>query len=312
MKIGILSRNQSLYSTRRLVQAARLRGHQVRVIDTLSIPARAEDGSLLAAGEVPLPDVNAIVPRIGSSITPYGLAVVRQFEARGILTTATAIAIARSRNKLRSFQVMQEADMPMPHTVVVNEKEDLEPAVQDVGGLPAIVKLVRGTQGRGVFLVSEMRILEAIFDLLRRVRQEMLVQEYIHEASGSDVRIIVVDGQCVAAMQRTAAEGEFRSNLHRGGSAEPLILNQEMKTFASRAAQAHGLGVAGIDILLSNRGPLFIEANSSPGLEGIEQTTKTDIAGEIIHYLEKQARRHKKRPQLSRRKSTYPQRKRRS
>jgi ribosomal protein S6--L-glutamate ligase len=302
MKIGILSRNHSLYSTRRLVQAARLRGHQVQVIDTLSIPARAEDGSPVAAGEISLPHVNAIIPRIGSSITPYGLAVVRQFEAQGVLTTATAVAIARSRNKLSSFQVMQTAGLPMPHTEVTETAESLEAAVQAVGGLPVIVKLVRGTQGRGVFLVSDFRVLEAIFELLMRVGQEMLIQEYIHEAGGSDIRIIVVDGQCVAAMQRTAAEGEFRSNLHRGGSAVPLILNQELKNFAVQAAEAHGLNVAGIDILLSRRGPLFIEANSSPGLEGIERTTKTDIAGEIIHFLEREARKQKKRPQFSRRK----------
>jgi ribosomal protein S6--L-glutamate ligase len=195
---------------------------------------------------------------------------------------------------------MQTAGLPMPHTEVVNTAEDLEPAVQAAGGLPVIVKLVRGTQGRGVFLVSEFRVLEAIFELLKRVRQEMLVQEYIHEAGGSDIRIIVVDGRCVAAMQRTAAEGEFRSNLHRGGSAELLILNQELKTFAVQAAQAHSLSVAGIDILLSKRGPLFIEANSSPGLEGIERTTRTDIAGEIIHFLEREARKQKKRPQYSR------------
>lgn len=306
MKIGILSRNQTLYSTRRLVQAARLRGHQVKVIDTLSVPARAEDGSLVAVGEVALPHVHAIIPRIGSSITPYGLAVVRQFEAQGVLTTATAIAIARSRNKLSSFQVMQTAGLPMPHTEVVNTAEDLEPAVEAAGGLPVIVKLVRGTQGRGVFLVSEFRVLEAIFKLLKRVRQEMLIQEYIHEAGGSDIRIIVVDDRCVAAMQRTAAEGEFRSNLHRGGSAKPLLLNQEMKEFAVRAAQAHGLSVAGIDILLSRRGPLFIEANSSPGLEGIERTTRADIAGEIIRYLEREARKQKKRPQYSRKKGSHP------
>lgn len=309
MKIGILSRNQALYSTRRLVQAARLRGHQVRVIDTLSIPARAEDGSVLEIGAVDLPQVHAIVPRIGSSITPYGLAVVRQFEAQGVLTTATAVAIARSRNKLSSYRIMQEAEMPMPHTIVVNEYEDLEPAVQAVGGLPVIVKLMRGTQGRGVFLISEMPLLEAVYKLLRQAQQEMLIQEYIHEAGGSDIRIIVVDGECVAAMQRTAAAGEFRSNLHRGGSAEPLILNQEMKAFAIKAAEIHGLNVAGIDILLSDRGPLFIEANSSPGLEGIEQTTRTDIAGKIIHFLEKEARRQKKRPQYSRLKTSYPKHK---
>ncbi len=309
MKIGILSRNQTLYSTRRLVQAARLRGHQVRVIDTLSIPARAEDGSFLATGAVELPDVHAIIPRIGSSITPYGLAVVRQFEAQGVLTTATAIAIARSRNKLKSFQIMQEAGMPMPHTILVNDREDLEPAVQTSGGLPVIVKLVRGTQGRGVFLVQEMQVLEAIFKLLKQVRQEMIIQEYILEASGSDIRIIVIDGECVAAMQRTAAEGEFRSNLHRGGSAKPLTLNQEMKTFAVKAAQIHGLSVAGIDILLSKRGPLFIEANSSPGLEGIEGTTQADVAGKIIYFLEKQARKQKKQIQYSRIKNSYTKRK---
>ena len=312
MKIGILSRNQTLYSTHRLVQAARLRGHQVRVIDTLSIPAKAEDGSPIAVGEVALPQVDAIIPRIGSSITPYGLAVVRQFESHGILTTATAIAIARSRNKLNSWRLMKEAGVPMPHTEVVNGSTDIESAVQAVGGLPVIVKLVRGTQGRGVFLVSEYHILEAISGLLKQVRQEMLIQEYIHESGGSDIRIIVVDGQCIAAMQRTAAEGDFRSNLHRGGSAKPLHLTQAMKAFAVQAAQLHGLSVGGIDILLSNRGPLFLEANSSPGLEGIEQTTKVDIAGSIIHYLEKEARRRKKRPHYSGKRDNYRKNKRKS
>lgn len=306
MKIGILSRNQSLYSTRRLVQAARLRGHQVKVIDTLSIPARAEDGSLLATGEAQLPEVDAIIPRIGSSITPYGIAVVRQFEARGILTTATALAIARSRNKLNSFELMQAAGIPMPHTVVVEEREDIESAVQSVGGLPVIVKLVRGTQGRGVFLVSETRILEAIYDLLTQVRQKMLIQEYIHESGGSDIRIIVVDGRCIAAMQRTAAEGEFRSNLHRGGSAKPLHLTKALKSFAIQAAELHGLSVGGIDIMHSKRGPLFIEANSSPGLEGIERTTQVDIAGSIIHFLEQEARKSKRRPLPRKKRGSYP------
>jgi ribosomal protein S6--L-glutamate ligase len=309
MKIGILSRNQSLYSTRRLVQAARLRGHQVKVIDTLSIPARSEDGSPLAVGKVPLPLVDAIIPRIGTSITPDGLAVVRQFEAQGILTTATAIAIARSRNKLNSYQLMKQAGMPMPHTEVVKDVTELEPAVQAAGGLPVIVKLVRGTQGRGVFLVSEIQVLEAIFELLKRLRQEMLIQEYIHESSGSDIRIIVVDGECVAAMQRTAAEGEFRSNLHRGGSAQPLHLTKNLKAFAIEAARLHGLSVGGIDILRSKRGPLFIEANSSPGLEGIERTTKVDSAGSIIRFLEKEARK-KKRPPFNRRKNSYAKNKR--
>jgi ribosomal protein S6--L-glutamate ligase len=308
MKIGILSRNQTLYSTRRLVQAARLRGHQALVIDTLTIPTRAKETLLIAESQADLPKVEAIIPRIGTSITPYGLAVVQQFESQGILTTATALAIARSRNKLNSFQVMQQAGLPMPYTTIVNTATEIEPAVAASGGLPVVVKLIRSTQGRGVFLVSEMRILEAIFRVLRRVRQEMLIQEYIQEAKGSDIRIIVIEEKCVAAMQRTAAEGDFRSNLHRGGSAQPLLLNQEMKTLAVQAAQTHGLAVAGIDILLSRRGPLFLEANSSPGLEGIERTTKSDIAGEIIHYLEKEARKQKKRTHHPRQRHYYPDR----
>jgi ribosomal protein S6--L-glutamate ligase len=222
------------------------------------------------------------------------------------LTTASAIAIARSRNKLKSFQLMQEAGIPMPHTVVVEDRESIELAVQAVGGLPVIVKLVRGTQGRGVFLVSEIRILEAIFALLKQVRQEMLIQEYIHESGGSDIRIIVVDGRCIAAMQRTAAEGEFRSNLHRGGSAKPLNLTRPMKSFAVHVAELHGLSVGGIDIMHSKRGPLFIEANSSPGLEGIERATKVDIAGSIIHYLEQEARKNKRRPRSPKKQYSYP------
>jgi ribosomal protein S6--L-glutamate ligase len=287
MRIGILSRNKQLYSTRRLVQASRMRGHYVHIIDTLNVPVLVGRGP--SSNRIqPLPDVDAIVPRIGTSITFYGLAVVRQFEAKNIVTTASSRAIARSRDKLHSLQIMGDSGLPIPNTTVVNSPEEIWNAIDIAGGLPVIIKVIRGTQGRGVFLAREMHTVESILHSIRGVKEQMLIQEFIKEAQGTDIRVIVVGNRCVASMQRTAAAGEFRSNLHRGGTASPIKLNQDTRILASRAAQVHGLGVAGVDLIQSKRGPLLLEVNSSPGLEGIERATREDIATEIIRYLERE------------------------
>ncbi len=279
-----------------------MRGHSVRIIDTLQVPVKigVKKGEL--SGPF-LPFVDAIIPRIGTSITFYGLAVVRQYETMGVLTTAPSSAIARSRDKLHSLQMMSKSGLPIPKTTVVTNPGEIWPAIQIAGGLPVIIKLIRGTQGRGVYLATEMRTVETILKTVHRLKEQVLVQEFIRESSGTDIRIIVVGNRCIAAMQRTAAEGDFRSNLHRGGSAEPVSLDLISKQLATKAAQAHGLGVAGVDIINSRRGPLLLEVNSSPGLEGIETTTREDIASEIVRYLEREEkkrnhRRHQKRRRL--------------
>jgi ribosomal protein S6--L-glutamate ligase len=289
VKIGILSRNQALYSTRRLAQAARVRGHTVQIIDTLTV---AVDLGLMVepAGERShrrLPEVEGIIPRIGASITPYGLAVVRQFEVAGAVSIATSEAIAQSRDKLQSLQLMSRLGLPIPRTVVAAQLEHVRAAVEAVGGLPVVIKLVRGTQGRGVILAPDLVSVEAIAQTFHRFREQMLVQEFIPEANGQDTRIIVVGQQCVAAMRRSAAAGEFRSNLHLGGTAVPVVLDQATQKLALKAAQAHGLGVAGVDVIASARGPLLLEVNSSPGLEGIERATGIDVARKIVQHLEK-------------------------
>lgn len=307
MRIGILSRNHSLYSTRRLVQAARARGHEVRVIDTLAIsvevglpPEEQQRMRVILQGrsgvphEMALPQVDAIIPRIGASVTFHGVAVVRQFEARGVLTTAASAAIACSRDKLQSLQAMSQAGLPVPKTAVIAQRQALFAAIRAVGGLPVVIKLIRGTQGKGVVLVHNLATAAAVLDKVRAVRQQALVQEYIAEAAGRDVRVIVVGSQCVAAMERRAPEGEFRANLHRGGTAVAVQLDAETEQLALAAAKAHGLSVAGVDLLRSRRGPLLLEVNSSPGLEGIEQATQQDVADAIVAHLEKRARRHRR------------------
>lgn len=288
MKIGILSRNQALYSTRRLAQVARVRGHTVQIIDTLAVTVDLgmRSGAVSQLSQYHLPDVDGIIPRIGASITPYGLAVVRQFEDAGAVSTATSAAIAQSRDKLQSLQLMSRAGLPIPRTVVVAQLDDVREAVDRVGGLPVVIKLVRGTQGRGVILASDIVSVEAIALTFHRFKEQMLIQEFVAEANGQDMRIIVVGHQCVAAMQRSAAAGEFRSNLHLGGTAVPIVPDKATEKLALQAAQAHGLAVAGVDVIASARGPLLLEVNSSPGLEGIERTTGVGVAGAIVRHLE--------------------------
>lgn len=308
MRIGILSRNRALYSTKRLMQSARARGHEVYVIDTMAVAVEVgaadsrDDGIKVVqsayrpiginanqpVGKVHyVPMVDAVIPRIGASITQYGLAVVRQFESCDILSTASSAGIAQSRDKLQSLQTMSHAGLPIPRTAVIAQPSGLYAAIQTVGGTPVIVKLVQGTQGRGVLLVPNMATAYAVLDRLRGANRQALVQEFIAEADGKDLRVIVIGDRCVAAMTRIATSGEFRSNLHLGGTAEPAALDPETEQLAIAAVKAHGLNVAGVDILQSKRGPLLLEVNSSPGLEGIEQVTKIDVAVEIISYLER-------------------------
>lgn len=308
MRIAILSRNKSLYSTRRLVQAARRREHDVTVIDTLAIAVEvglAREGNsgpkLITSGPLGLtrtghiPEVDAIIPRIGSSITFYGLAVVRQFESMGVLTTAVASAIACSRDKLQSLQHMNRAGLPVPKTAVIAQPKALFSAVNAVGGLPVVIKLIRGTQGKGVVLAKNIATAAAVLDKVHRAKRQALIQEYIAESKGRDTRVIVVGDRCIAAMERIAVDGDFRANLHRGGSAIPVTPDAETSKLALTAAKAHGLSVAGVDLIHSQRGPLLLEVNSSPGLEGIEGVTGVNIAQEIISFLEKAERRKRRR-----------------
>jgi len=288
LKIVILSRNRVLYSTSRLVETARRRGHAAWVVDTLSIPVLIDSQRPhVHEALTSLAEADAVIPRIGSSITFYGLAVVRQLEGLGLLTTASSEAIACSRDKLQSLQIMAREHLPIPRTTIVSRSSDLLPAISTAGGLPVILKQTRGTQGKGVVLARSLRTVASVFGAARSSGAQLLVQEFIPEASATDQRIIVVGGRCIAAMERRAAPGEFRSNLHLGGSAREIELDSRTRALATRAALAHGLDVAGVDILVSHRGPLVLEVNSSPGLEGIEAATEVDIADEIIAHLER-------------------------
>ncbi len=294
MKIGILSRNKDLYSTRRLVEAAQQQGHHAWVIDTLGVviemgtsvdmPIRALTRSALPRLR-PLPPLNGVIPRIGSSITPQGLAVVRQFEMQGVVTTATAVAIAASRDKLHSLQRMTQAGLPVPKTVVIAQAEGLFAAIQAVGGLPVVLKSAQGTQGEEVILARTFTAAAQGLVRLQQLGRLVLVQEFVAEALGRDLRLIVVGRACVAAMERCAPQGEFRANLHRGGTAVAITPTPQVAQLALAAARAHELSVAGVDLLQSVRGPLLLEVNSSPGLEGIERVTGVDVAGEILRFL---------------------------
>ncbi len=305
MKIGVLSRNHTLYSTRRLVESGQERGHEVTLIDTLAVVVEinANNGQIRVMNKRPstlapsvwgfskqstysLPRFDAIIPRIGSNITEHGVAVVRQFEAKQITTTAASDAIAQSRNKLLSMQLLNQMGISIPKTAVIATPDALAIAVKSVGGTPVIIKLNQGTQGRGVILARNLVTAEAVMNKFFQAKRQVLIQEYIGEAAGQDTRIIVVGDHCVAAMKRQATNGDFRSNLHLGGTAVPIHPDPKIAALAIAAAKAHGLAVAGVDILESNRGPLILEINSSPGLEGIEGVTNIDVATQIIQHLE--------------------------
>ncbi|HSG80434.1 MAG TPA: 30S ribosomal protein S6--L-glutamate ligase [Acidimicrobiia bacterium] len=291
MKIGILSRQRSLYSTRRLVEAAEERGHDVRVVDYLRCYMNIAPGKprVILVGEDL--DFDAIIPRIGATYTFYGTAVVRQFEMMGVFPANESQAITRARDKLRSMQLLARAGVGMPVTGFAHATKDTDGLLETVGGPPVIVKLLEGTQGLGVVLAETKKAAESVIGAFRQLDANILVQHFVKEAGGSDIRALVVDGKVVAAMRRTAAPGEFRSNLHRGGTAEVIKMTPKERATAVKAARALGLGVAGVDMLQAAEGPAVIEVNSSPGLEGIETSTGIDVAGRIIQYLEDKARR---------------------
>ncbi len=288
MNIKILSRNSSLYSTRRLVEAAKKRDHQVEVIDPLKCDLIIEKRkpSIYYKGRV-LEHTDAVIPRIGASVTFYGTAVVRQFEMNGVFSTTGSQSLMRSRDKLRSLQILSRARLGLPKTIFTNYSKDVGEVIDHVGGAPLIIKLLEGTQGLGVVLAETRNAAESVIEAFNGLQARVIVQEFIKEAGGADIRALVVDGQVVGAMKRQGKEGEFRSNLHRGGTASVIELTDEEEAAAIKAAKAMGLGVAGVDMLQSSRGPLILEVNSSPGLEGIEAATGKDIAKSIIRYIER-------------------------
>lgn len=291
MRIAILSRNPSLYSTRRLKEAGEQRGHQVDIIDTLHcyMDITSSKPAVRYKGEA-LPSYDAIIPRIGASITFYGTAVVRQFEMMGTYSINESVAISRSRDKLRSLQLLSRKGIGLPRTGFAHRPDNVEDLIRNVGGAPLVIKLLEGTQGIGVVLAETKKAAESIIEAFMGLNANILVQEYIREAGGADIRCLVVGGKVIAAMKRQAAEGEFRSNLHRGGSAEIVRLSAAERKTAVDAAKAMGLNMCGVDILRSNHGPLVMEVNSSPGLEGIESATGKDVAGMVYQFLEKTTR----------------------
>ncbi len=291
MKIGILSRNPQLYSTRRLAEAAELRGHEVFVIDTLKcyMNISPANPSIHYQGEN-LEGFDAIIPRIGASITFYGAAVVRQFEMMGVYSLNESVAINRSRDKLRSLQLLSRKGIGLPTTGFAHSVKDTGDLIKMVGGAPLVVKLLEGTQGIGVVLVETRKAAESLIEAFRGLDANILVQQFIKEADGADIRCFVVGGKVVAAMMRQSKEGEFRSNLHRGGTASLVRITPAERATAVRAAKVMGLNVAGVDLMRSGKGPLVLEVNSSPGLQGIENATGKDVAGMIIEFIEKNAK----------------------
>jgi ribosomal protein S6--L-glutamate ligase len=291
MRIAILSRGPNLYSTRRLGEAAAQRGHQVQIINPLRCymninPVHPE---IHYKGEN-LPPIDAVIPRIGASVTFYGTAVVRQFEMMGVFTLNESVAISRSRDKLRSLQLLSRKGIGLPVTGFAHSPDDTRDLVKLVGGAPMVIKLLEGTQGKGVVLAETSKAGESVIEAFRGLDAHILLQEFIKEAGGSDIRCFVVGAKVVAAMKRQAAEGEFRSNLHRGGTASLIRITPEERSTAVRSARIMGLNVAGVDILRSNHGPVVMEVNSSPGLEGIEEATNRDVAGIIIEFIERNAK----------------------
>ena len=290
MKIVILSRNKSLYSTQRLIEAGENRGHDMLLLDHMKTVLVIEQGRphIFFNGKE-VTDVNAVIPRIGSSATFYGSAVVRQFEMMKIFTAVESQALVRSRDKLRSLQILARAGIGIPKTAFASspKEKDIDNVIESIGGAPCIIKLLEGTQGIGVILADNHKAAKSVIEAFMKIKANMLVQEFIKEAGGADIRVFIVDGQIVGAMKRQAKDGEFRSNLHRGGSASVIQLSPEERATAIKAVKKLGLGIAGVDLLQSKRGPLVMEVNSSPGLEGIEGATGIDIAGKIIEYVER-------------------------
>lgn len=288
MNIKILSANPHLYSTERLVEAAKKRNHQVEIVNhtKCDIVIEKKNPCIYYKGKK-MEHVDAVIPRIGASVTFYGTAVVRQFEMMRVFTTTESQALMRSRDKLRSLQVLSRAGLGLPKTVFTNYSNNVKDIVDQAGGAPVIIKLLEGTQGIGVILAETKKAAESVVEAFNNLQARVIVQEFIKEAGGADIRAFVIDGQVVGAMKRQGKEGEFRSNLHRGGTATVIKLTDEEEIAAIKAAKALGLDIAGVDMLQSSRGPLILEVNSSPGLEGIEAATGKDIATAIIRYIEK-------------------------
>jgi len=291
MKIGILSRKASLYSTHRLKEAGQERGHEMQVIDYLRcyMNITSHRPQVIFQGKQ-MEGFDAVIPRIGATHTFYGTAVVRQFEMMGVFPANESMAISRSRDKLRCLQLLSRKGIGLPVTGFANSTKDIEGLINIVHGAPLVIKLLEGTQGIGVILAETNKAAEAVIEAFRGMNANILVQEFIKEAGGSDIRCFVVGDKVIASMQRKGAEGEFRSNLHRGGTASKIRLTPEERSTAVRSAAAMGLNVAGVDLLRSNHGPVVMEVNSSPGLEGVEQATGVDVAGKIIEFLEKDAK----------------------
>lgn len=291
MRIAVLSRNPKLYSTRRLKEAGEARGHTVDIIDTLHcyMDITKSRPTVRYHGEE-LPYYDAVIPRIGASITFYGTAVVRQFEMMGTFCVNESVAISRSRDKLRSLQLLSRKGIGLPRTGFANRPDKIKDLIKNVGGAPLVIKLLEGTQGIGVVLADTNKTAESILEAFMGLNANILVQEYIKESGGADIRCFVVGSKVVAAMKRQGAEGEFRSNLHRGGSAKLIRLSKEERATAVNAAKVMGLNVCGVDILQSNNGPVVMEVNSSPGLEGIETATNKDVAQMVIEFIETNAK----------------------
>ncbi len=290
MRLLILSANPNLYSTKRLVEVGEKKGHEMLVVDhtKCDLVIEKKKPSVIYKGKE-LKDIDGVIPRIGASVTFFGTAVVRQFEMMKVFTATESQALVRSRDKLRSLQILSRASLGLPKTVFSNYSKDVSSVIDKVGGAPLVIKLLEGTQGLGVVLADNRNSAESILEAFNGLQARVIVQEFIKEAKGADLRAFVVDGVVVGAMKRQGKEGEFRSNLHRGGSAEIIELTDEEENAALKAARVMGLGVAGVDMLQSARGPLILEVNSSPGLEGIERATGKNIALQIIKYVERNA-----------------------
>ncbi|SLN70380.1 30S ribosomal protein S6--L-glutamate ligase [Oceanibacterium hippocampi] len=291
MKIVMLARNPELYSHRRLVEAAEARGHEIRILNTLMcyVNITSHRPAVHYGGEK-LDDFDAVIPRIGASITFYGAAVLRQFEMMGVYPLNESVSIVRSRDKLRSLQLLARKGLGLPVTGFAHSTKYTDELIEMVGGAPVVIKLLEGTQGIGVVLGETHNSAKSVIEAFRGVKANILVQEYIKEAGGTDIRIFVIGDKVVASMKRQGAEGEFRSNLHRGGTSSAVRITPEERSTAVRAVKALGLNVAGVDLLRSNHGPVIMEVNSTPGLEGIENATGKDIAGQIIEFLESNAK----------------------
>lgn len=296
MKIAILSTNKNLYSTNRFVEAGKERGHEMHVINhkRCYMNITSHNPRIHYKGEV-LDRMDAIIPRIGASVSFYGTAVVRQFEMMGVYSVNESVSITRSRDKLRASQLLARKGIGLPVTGFANSPDDTEDLLQSIGGAPVVIKLLEGTQGVGVVLAETKKAAESVIEAFRGLKANFMVQEFIKEAGGADLRCLVVGGKVVAAMKRQGKEGEFRSNLHRGGSASLIKITPEERSTAVRSAKVMGLNVAGVDLLRANHGPVVMEVNSSPGLEGIENATGKDVAGVIIEFIEKDAKHGKTR-----------------